>query len=105
MKNKNFCLEYVNKSLRLKRNHDYFYQCQILMFVWEFEWIDFVIRSLNPYQIFVERIHIDKSVIDYAIIKMQAFYFKALLPELASPRRNLVPGIRECGVWVSIIMT
>jgi hypothetical protein len=32
--------------------------------------------------------------------KLQAFYFKALLPELASPRDGKCPGIREPGLWV-----
>jgi hypothetical protein len=34
--------------------------------------------------------------------KLQAFYFKALLPELASPRDGKCPGIREPGLWVCI---
>ena len=34
--------------------------------------------------------------------KLQAFYFKALLPELASPRDGKCPGIREPGLMGKI---
>lgn len=37
--------------------------------------------------------------------KLTAFYFSAVLPELASPRNNTISGIREPGIWVSLIMT
>ena len=32
--------------------------------------------------------------------KLKAFYFKAILPELAFPRHGKSPGIREPGLWV-----
>ena len=35
--------------------------------------------------------------------KLTAFYHQVLLSELAAPRYNKVPGIREPGIWVGII--
>lgn len=35
--------------------------------------------------------------------KLKAFYFEALLPELAVPRDGKYPGIREPGLWVGTI--
>ena len=72
------------------------------MFVCDMKWIDFVVRCQNPYQLFIERIVRDDTVITHAIKKLECFYFKIILPELASPRYNLVPGIRECENWVII---
>lgn len=34
--------------------------------------------------------------------KLHAFYYKVLLPELCSPRKGKIPGIREPGIWVCI---
>ena len=58
-KNKNFCLEDNNNELKLKRNHDIYFQIQGQINIFGKEWSDFVLRRTNPYDIFVERIFRD----------------------------------------------
>jgi len=64
-----------------------------------------VVRTLNPHQIFIERIHRDNGFWDNSMLpKLESFYNKVLLPELASPREGQSPGIREPGIWVRLQM-
>ena len=100
---KHFCLENVNGKLQLKRNHQYIYQYHGLLNICNKDWIDFVVRTLNPHQIFIERIHRDNGFWDNSMLpKLESFYNKVLLPELASPREGQSPGIRESGIWVRL---
>ncbi len=101
-KKSNFCLKLdENGKLYLNPKHEYFYQVHGQMNVCDFEWVDFVVRSLNPYQIHIQRIHRDVTLWNETILpKLKAFYFKAMLPELAAPRKGKLPGIREPGIWV-----
>ncbi|CAG2234668.1 unnamed protein product [Mytilus edulis] len=98
-----FCLEKVssgtNTTLRLKNNHNYFYQCQALLHICDSPWIDFVVRTLNPYDIFIQRIEKNTALWEKMVAKLTAFYELALLPEIASPRHKKYPGIREPGNW------
>ncbi|XP_076081060.1 uncharacterized protein LOC143051967 [Mytilus galloprovincialis] len=101
--NKTFCLENISGKLQLKENHNYFYQCHGLLNICNKDWIDFVVRTLNPHQIFIQRIYRDVSLWENTMLpKLQSFYNKAILPELASPREGKSPGIREPGMWVSL---
>ena len=104
---KNFCLE-VNKSsgsLQLKKSHNYYYQCQGLLYISRLPWIDFVVRTEHPYELHIERILFDEELwITEMSPKLKAFYFKAILPELAFPRHGKSPGIREPGLWVCKII-
>ena len=62
-----------------------------------------MVRTLNPHQIFIERIHRDNGFWDISMLtKLESFYNKVLLPELASPREGQRPGIREPGIWVRL---
>ncbi|KAK3102700.1 hypothetical protein FSP39_013237 [Pinctada imbricata] len=98
--NSNFCLINKKGTLYLKENHIYYHQCQGLMNICNFEWIDLVVRTLNPYQMIIHRIIRDKDFWNNTMLpKLHAFYFNCLLPELASPREGKSPGIREPGVW------
>lgn len=98
---KNFCLEIKGKKLQLKKSHPYFYQCQGLLHICDCKWIDFVVRTINPYQLHIERIYRDKDLWASSFFpKLTSFYQKVLLPELASPREGKIPGIREPGIWV-----
>ncbi|VDI11786.1 Hypothetical predicted protein [Mytilus galloprovincialis] len=98
--NKNFCLEIRQDKLFLKQNHDYYYQCQGLLNVGNFHWLDFVVRTINPYQLFIQRIQRDLNLWNNVMLpKLTAFYHSAILPELACPREGKSPGIREPGVW------
>ncbi|VDI61228.1 Hypothetical predicted protein [Mytilus galloprovincialis] len=96
----NFCLITINGNLKLKENHPYFFQCHGLLNVCHKPWIDFVVRTLNPYQMFIQRIYRDVDLWENTLLpKLKAFFTKALLPELASPREGKSPGIREPGIW------
>ncbi|XP_071148268.1 uncharacterized protein [Mytilus edulis] len=102
----NFCLITINGNLKLKENHPYFFQCHGLLNVCHKPWIDFVVRTLNPYQMFIQRIYRDVDLWENTLLpKLKAFFTKALLPELASPREGKSPGIREPGIWVSSILS
>jgi hypothetical protein len=102
---KDFCLECLpNGNLQLRRNHAYFYQVQTQMFVSDNTWVDFVVRTTSPHQLHVERIPFDGSFVCQFVGKMKDFYFNVLLPELAVPRHNKDPGIREPGVWVGVVL-
>uniref|UniRef100_A0A8W8IIT7 Uncharacterized protein n=1 Tax=Magallana gigas TaxID=29159 RepID=A0A8W8IIT7_MAGGI len=98
---RSFCLQYRNGKLSLKENHDYYYQCQGLMNICGTEWIDFVVCTLNPYHLFIERIYRNEDLWNIMLPKLKDFYHTSLLPELASPREGKSPGIREPGVWCS----
>jgi hypothetical protein len=102
-KTKNFCLSVKDGELHLKMSHDYFYQCQAQMAVTGLPWVDIVIRSQHPHQLHVERITRDEPWWNGIAPKLEAFYRKALLPELASPREGKQPGIRDPELpWVSV---
>ncbi|XP_063414164.1 uncharacterized protein LOC134696586 isoform X2 [Mytilus trossulus] len=95
-----FCLETVSGHLNLKSTHNYFYQCHGLMNICNYPWIDFVVRTLNPHQLFIQRIFRDNTLWENIMLpKLKAFYFNAILPELCSPRNGKSPGIREPGIW------
>ncbi len=97
-----FCLQVSDGVLQLKTSHPYYCQLQCQMEVWDLPWVDFVVRSTNPYQLHVERVPRDRELWAQWLPKLEAFYMKALLPELALPRTNQVPGIREPGIWVCV---
>jgi hypothetical protein len=97
-----FCLKLIGAKLQLRTNHQFFYQCQGQMNIANLPWVDLVVRRTQPYQLHVERIVRDTNFWSNIMVpKLSAFYTKALLPELASPRHDKSPGIREPGVWVS----
>ena len=103
---KNFCLEINSNSelLSLKKNHNYYYQCQGLLYVTKCEWIDFVVRTEHPYELHIERIFFNQPLWENHIFpKLKAFYHKALVPEIVVPRYGKIPGIREPGQWVRYI--
>ena len=77
---KNFCLEMVNNQLRLKPNHDYYYQCQGQLLVCAMDWVDFVVRCTDTYQLSIERIHRDPRLQSEMVSKLSAFYFKHCCP-------------------------
>ena len=91
-----FCLKADNGILKLKENHNYFYQCHGQLNIFGAEWLDFVVQSENPNQIFVQRVRRDTNLWENKmLLKLNSFYFRCILPELAVPREGKVPGIRE----------
>ncbi len=103
-KKSTFCLKLdEHGKLYLNPKHEYFYQIQGQMNICDFEWVDFVVRSVCPYQIHIQRVYRDRPLWnDTMLPKLKAFYFKAMLPELAAPRQGKLPGIREPGIWVCL---
>ena len=101
---KNFCLEEKDNKLMLKRNHEIFYQIQGQLNIFEKDWCDLVIRRMNPYDIFVERVYRDSLLWETEMVpKLTMFYEKFLLPELALPRYGTYTGIRKpLSPWVSM---
>jgi hypothetical protein len=97
-----FCLEKTaGKKLQLKRTHNYYYQCQGQLNILKVPWLDFVVRRTQPYEMHIERIVRDEELWEYTMLpKLKAFYFSAMIPELAVPRFGKSPGIREPGKWV-----
>jgi hypothetical protein len=54
-----FCCEIINGKLRLKREHNYYYQVQGQMAIAGVEWCDFVLFTFKG--MFIERIRYDES--------------------------------------------
>jgi len=102
---KNFCLEKdKNQNKCLKKNHEYYFQIQGQLNILNKDWCDFVLRRTNPYDIHIERIFIDRSLWKSMLPKLEAFYFKFLLPELSHPRFNSTSGIRSPKApWVGCV--
>ena len=88
-----FCLEKEERgAYKLKKRHDYHYQIQCQLYCTNREWCDFVMRTDRV--LHIERIYRDRVWWDEQLLKLEKFYFNALLPELACPR-YLKGGIRE----------
>jgi hypothetical protein len=101
LKIQNFCLKITDSGkLTLKQEHNYYYQCQGILNVTGHDWIDFVVRTENPYDLHIERINRDKTFFKKWIPKLKAFYMHAMLPELSAPRFGKIPGIRNNDKWV-----
>ena len=90
---KNFYLEETEKNTyQLKPKHDYYYQIQCQLYCTNTMWCDFVVHTEK--NIDIERISRNKTWWDQQLPKLKAFYFDALLPELACPGHGK-GGIRE----------
>ncbi|XP_050390274.1 uncharacterized protein LOC126809647 [Patella vulgata] len=101
----NFCLAVVNGKLQLKTSHQYFFQIQGQLNIFNLDWADFVVQATHPHQLHVQRVPRDENLWQTSMLpKLKAFYFKCLLPELAVPRYGKSPGIREPGNWVHAIL-
>ena len=101
-----FCLTLKGNKLALKRTHKYYFQCQGQLNICQATWLDFVVRCERPYQLHIERIYKDESLWNSTMLpKLLTFYQECMLPELTSPRNELVPGIREPPKpWVTIMV-
>ena len=88
-----FCVVNESGQVRLKRNHDYFYQVQGNLAITKRQWCDFVVWT--PRGTSVERIYADKDFWETAKQKLIEFYRSAVLPELALPRIPNGQSIRE----------
>lgn len=76
------CLETVNGTVHLRRQHDYFYQVQTQMAVCNVQWCDFVVWTPNV--LHVERVWKDEHFCEDILAAARDFFIHAILPELFS---------------------
>ena len=92
-KKKGFCIKFEEGTGKcLDKNHNYYFQVQCQIYCTRRQWCDFVVRTNKD--LYVERIYPDCQWWKTQLLKVEKFYFKALLPELACPRHH-IGGIRE----------
>ncbi|KAJ8315541.1 hypothetical protein KUTeg_007691 [Tegillarca granosa] len=73
-----------------------FYQCHGLINFCKSPWIDFVVRTLNPYQLYIQRIYKDQELwIKEMRPTLLSFCKNVLLPELACSREEKVMTIEN----------
>lgn len=79
-----FCCQLIDGHVRLKENHNYFFQVQGQMGVSGKLWCDFVIWTLKGMS--VERISFQSAVWVTMKSQLESFYVNAVVPELFSNR-------------------
>ena len=79
---RSFCLQVddTGHDLSLKRQHAYFYQIQLQLYVTECTWCDLVVWT--PQEVFVQRIAKEEGFVEGHLPKLKKFYFDHLLPAL-----------------------
>lgn len=82
-----------NGVVTLKRTHKYYYQVQGQMAICKRNWCDLVIWT--PTSLTIERIPFDTDFWKNTLQKLEKFYDRAVLPELASPHFPQEQPIRE----------
>jgi len=74
-------LKYENGKVVLKPSHQYYTQCQILMFVSELNECDlFIYNTIDPLLITIKK---NESFLKQVLFKVECFYFKYYLPKLS----------------------
>lgn len=84
---KNMCLELSKEGeIKLKKNHNYFYQIQGQLAITSRNWCDFIVYTKKG-EIFVERIQKDTTFWTKNMLpKLTRFYQDCLLPEILDSR-------------------
>jgi len=92
-----FCLgQSESGQYFLKKDHQYFYQVQMQLFVTKAKYCDFVVWTSNQFNsTFVQRISADQEFFTASLESARIFYVNAILPELLGksftvPRSNAV---------------
>lgn len=78
-----FCTE-RNGELFLNEHHNYMYQIQGQLAVYELEWVDFVVWTKKG--ISVQRIPFSSEMWEKMLPRLKAFYLNGILPELFTSR-------------------
>lgn len=80
---------YNSNKIKLKRNHNYFYQVQGQLQITDRKYCIFIVWT--PKGLAYEKIEKDNEFWNSVVSKLEEFYFKCILPELIDPRlpRNL----------------
>jgi len=77
------CLEEVDGELKLRKEHEYFYQCQMQLYVYDVTYCDFVVwTQKDKEEPFIERIIPDAAFFTEQMAKVSLFYTKVVLPNL-----------------------
>ena len=79
-----FYCSFINGRPRLERNHQYFHQVQLQLYVTGVKWCDFCEYTLKA--VFVERIDPDHQWQVDCVSKLDNFFFDCMLPELINPK-------------------
>ena len=82
---KRICV-YDNEELAVNRSHQYFYQVQHQMCVAGRYWNDFVVKGSLSTELFIKRVQFDPTFWGPVLLKLNQFFEKHMLPELAFPR-------------------
>ena len=79
--NRSFCLQECNDGkFKLKHQHDYYYQCQLQIFVTGHSFCDFVVWTEK--ELHIERLTLDETLITSALPTAKKFFKFCILPEL-----------------------
>ena len=83
-KDPQFCCTMINNKIHLKKNHSYYHQIQLQLFVASdrVHWCDFVVYTLK--NISVERIYPDADWMHTACPQLDSYCFDHMLPEIIS---------------------
>ena len=87
-------------DLSLKRQHAYFYQIQLQLYVTECTWCDLVVWT--PEDVFVQRIAKEEGFVEGHLPKLKKFYFDHLLPAVLQSHCELTitcRAILPIGLW------
>lgn len=82
---KNICSR-NNSILNLKQNHKYFYQIQQGMYLTKTKWTDFVVGGSETSDVYIERVAFDSEWWASVKQKIELFFERYVLPEIAYPR-------------------
>ena len=89
----NFYCSIVDDKLHLKRNHPYYHQVQLQLFVTMdmCSWCDFCVYTLKG--VATERICLDVEWCNRCIIELESYFDGHMLSEIVSPKH------KPCYVW------
>ena len=81
----NFYCDLHNGTFRLKRNHPYYHQVQLQLFVGAdlYDWCDFCVYTTKG--VAVERILLDTNWCSTAIPELESYFDAYMLPEIVNP--------------------
>ena len=79
----NFCLQQCSDGkYELKHEHDYYYQCQLQMFVTNHSFCDFIHVVWTEKELHIECLALDDALIRSALPTAKKFFNMCILPEL-----------------------
>ena len=88
-----FCLQECDGKYELKRNHQYYYQCQLQIFVTGRRFCDFVVWTQK--ELHIERLTLDESLLESALPTAKKFFNICILPELLGKWYTRQPSVTE----------